>query len=331
MAEAGNISEIATKLSNDIFRHFFWQKNHKHDDNFTCCSSSHLKDKSQKKKDTHPGDVVFHYVDPYLGRRIYLHTDLKSYKVDSISSSALRAALKSLAMTVECARESAEWRTKYLIDDTEFHEIRGMLFVHNHDYKYSKSFYEQLRKVDLQNIPMESNIVLHYLGPQDIHRLYDISTDLIRLKGEDELPKDYTFYYPDMKMLKRQGDVWGQPATIETLSGPFVVIKHGSAANCQKGYLIYYNRPGNEVEEFEYLLDFLSHYQMLEHDEVIRVRVTNLDAHDDLKAIFNKAKTKYAKAWGFAPERMSILEKITIDRIASVASTYNPGDIGWRA
>lgn len=330
MSETANISEIAPKLSHDIFRHFLWEKNHKHDDNFPCCSSSHLKEKSQKKKTTHPGDVVFHYIDPYLGKRIYLHTDLKSYKADSITSAALRAALKSLAMTIECARQSAEWRNKYLIDDTESHEIRGMLFVHNHDYKYAHCFSEQIKKVNLNNIPMEANVLLHFLGPQDINRLYDISNDLIRLKGEGELPKDYTFYYPDQKMLKRQGDVWGQPATIESLSGPFVVIKHKKAENCEQGYIIYYNRPGVAVEEFEYLLDFLSHYQMLEQDEIIRIRTTRIDAHEDLKSIFNKAKIKYAKAWGFAPERMSILDKIKIDRIASVASTYNPGDMGWR-
>ncbi|WP_188792237.1 hypothetical protein [Dyella nitratireducens] len=331
MAETINISEIAAKLSHDIFRHFHWEKNHKHDDNFPCCNDAHLKGgKSKKKKDTHPGDVVFHYIDPYLGKRIYLHTDLKSYKAESISATALRGALKSLALTTECARESADWRAKYVMDDTESYEVRGMLFVHNHDYQYGKSFYEEIKKVDLGTLPLAANLVLHFLGPLDIQRLYNVANDLIRLKGEDELPKDYSFYYPDLKMLRRQGDVWGQPATIETMSGPFIVIKHKKADKCGQGYLIYYNRKGDSVEEFEYLLDCLSHYQMLDSGETLRIRVTSADAHSDLKSIFEKAKTRYAKAWGFAPERSEILDQIQIDRIASVATTYNPGDIGWR-
>ena len=331
MAETINIAEIAAKLSQDIFKHFHWEKNHKHDDNFPCRNDAHLTGgKSKKKKESHPGDVVFHYMDPYLGRRVYLHTDLKSYNANSIASNSLRSALKSLAMTIECARESEDWRAKYALDDTESSEVRGLLFVHNHDYQYAKSFYDEMKKLDLETLPLAANVILHFLGPSDIQRLYNIANDLIRLKGEDELPKDYSFYYPDLKMLRRQGDVWGQPATIETMCSPFIVVKHKKSDKSGQGYLIYYNRRGDSVEEFEYFLDYLSHYQMLDSGEVLRVRVTDAGASSEMKSIFQKAKTKYAKAWGFAPERTDILDQIKIDRIASVASTYNPGDMGWR-
>jgi hypothetical protein len=329
VSETINIAEIAVKISKDIFKHFLWKTHQKHDDNFKCINAEHLGN-GKKPKDTHPGDVVFFYEDPYLGKRIYLHTDLKSYAKDSINSTSLRSAFKSLCMTVECANESSEWRNKYSVDASELHEVRGMLFIHNHDNNYDKPFYEAIDKIDLQALPVAPGSIIHFLGPQDIQRLYSIGNDIIRLKSDDELPKEYTFYYPDLVMSRRQGDVWGQSATIESLTGPYIIIKHQATESYGAGYVIYYNRPGNSPEEFEYFIDSLSRYQMLESGEKIRIRVTNENAIDDLKSVFQIAKKKYVKAWGFDPAREAILDQIEIDRITSVTSTYNPGNMGWR-
>ncbi|MDN7909080.1 hypothetical protein [Burkholderia cepacia] len=329
MAETSNIGEIAAKISKDIFKHFLWETHPKRDDNFQCANESHVGE-GGKPKGTHPGDIVFHYDDPYLGKRIYLHTDLKSYASDSITATRLRGAFKSLCMTIECAKESAEWREKYSVDASEPHDVRGMLFIHNHDNGYEKSFYDAIDRIDLQKLPVAPGSILHFLGPHDIQRLYSIGNDIIRLKVEDDLPKEYTFFYPDLVMKRRQGDVWWQAATIETLTGPYIIIKHGAINGHGSGYVIYYNRSGDSPEEFEYFLDSLSRYQMLESSEKIRIRVTGEKAISDLKSIFHTAKKKYAKAWGFDPAREAILDKIEIDRVTSVASTYNPGDMGWK-
>lgn len=329
MAETKNIGEIAEKISKDIFKHFFWDTHPKRDDNFNCTNSEHKGDGGSPKK-THPGDVVFYYSDPYLGKTIYLHTDLKSYATDSITNTKLRNAFKSLCITIECAKESSDWRTKYSVDNSESHEVRGMLFVHNYDHDYEKCFYEAIDKISLESLPVSPGSILHFLGPHDIQRLYSITNDMMRLKAEEELPKEYTFYYPDQVMSHRHGDVWMQPATIESLAGPYLIIKHGPLENLSAGYLIYYNRPGSTPDEFVYFLDTLSRYQMLESDQRIRIRITHTDAIDDLKSIFDIAKKKYAKAWGFDPRRKKILDQIEIERITSVTSTYNPGDMGWR-
>lgn len=329
MAETINIANIAGKISKDIFKHFLWETHQKRDDNFKCANTNHLGE-GGNPKNTHPGDVVFFYEDPYLGKRIYLHTDLKSYAASSITAKSLRTAFKSLCMTIECAKESSDWRTKYSIDASEMHEVRGMLFIHNHDNGYDKSFYEAIVKIDLQALPVAPGSLLHFLGPHDIQRLYSIGNDIIRLKGETELPNEYTFYYPDLVMSRRQGDVWRQPATIESITGPYIIIKHRAEGNYPAGYVIYYNRRGESVDEFAYFLDTLSRYQMLESGEKIRIRITNVDAFTDLKSVFQTAKKKYAKAWGFDPAREAILDDIEIDRITNVTSTYNPGDMGWR-
>jgi hypothetical protein len=329
VAETANIGEIATKLSKELFKYFLWEKHQKHDDNFTCINKEH-KGKGGKSKATHPGDVVFSYPDPYLGKMLYLHTDLKSYAKNSITTSSLRTAFKSLGMTIECAKESSDWREKYSVLDSEPHEVRGLLFVHNHDHDYAKRFYEVIETISWQTLPVPPGTVIHFLGPHDIQRLYSIGNDIMRLKVEEELPSDYTFYYPDLVMFRRQGDVWGQAATIESLTGPYIIIKHRKTKTCTERFIIYYNRRGNSPEEFEYFLDSLSRYQMLESGQRIRIRITQPDAIDDLKSVFETAKRKYAKAWGFDHAREALLKEIEIDRITSVATTYNPGDMGWR-
>jgi len=331
VAETTNIAEIAVKISEDIFSHFLWNIHPMRDDNFACSSPDH---KGGKKEDTpkktHPGDAVFSYGDPYLGTTIYLHTDLKSYAKDSITSTSLRGAFRSLAMTIECANNSQDWRTKYSVDKAESHEVRGLLFVHNYDHGYEENFADAIGKIALENLPVAPNTYIHFLGPQDIQRLYNIGNDLVRLQHEKKLHEDYTFYYPDLVMLRRQGDVWGQPATIEALTGPYLIIKHKKTDKKPEGYVIYYNRSGSSVEEFEYFLDSLSRYQMLESGERISIRVTDANPDTNLKSNFHTAKKKYAKAWGFDPKREAILDQIDIDQVTSVTNTYNPGNMGWR-
>jgi hypothetical protein len=328
VAETINISEIASKVSKDIFQHFLWNIHPKRDDNFVCTNEAHTSEKGLLKA-THPGDVVFHYQDPYLQRRIYLHTDLKSYADDSISPKRLKSALQSLCMTIECANQSKNWRELYSVDSNNAHEVRGLLFVHNYTKGYARSFNDAIRGVKLNTLPLAPGTQLHFLGPEDILRLYSIANDIIRLSYASELPSNYSFYYPDLMLFRRHGDVWNQPATIESLTGPYLIIKHGPDKASGPGYLIYYSRPTTTPEGLQYFLDSLSRYQMLESGERIRVRCTS-SASTNIKSHLEIAKERYASNWGFEPARVAILNAIEIDVIASVTDTYNPGTTGWR-
>lgn len=330
MSETGPTSEIARRICEDIFGNFFWKFHPKSDDNFDCCDTAHRTPKDRQKL-THPADVVFYYDDPYLGIRIYLHTDMKSYKVDSISSTTLRSALKSLCLTVECARKSEHWRRLYSVPPDEQHDVQGFLFVHNHDHGYEGKFDEALSKVSIRALPVAVNTTLHFMGPADINRLYSISNDLMRLRSKKLLPEfDYTFYYPDLLLKRRNSDDWGQAATIETLMSPFIMIKHDSAEKIATGFLIYYNRDGSSIAEFEYFFDCMSRYQMLEHGQTLRIRSCFKRPHANMLSNFEAAKKKYAKAWGFDKARTKLLENATLETITSVTDTYTPGSIGWR-
>ncbi|MBN7822500.1 hypothetical protein [Bowmanella yangjiangensis] len=329
MSETVNIGEVAEKLSVDIFKHFFWSMHPKWNEKFQCSNPNH-KDSDGAQKSVHPGDVLFSYEDPYLGITTYLHTDLKSYDKKSITKTKMRDALKSLSIAIECARDSDSWRKLYSIDSSEDYEVKGLLFIHNHDHRYQGAFYDVMEKVGLESIPIPPNVYLHYLGPQDIQRLYSIANDIIRLMHAKEISSDYTFYYPDLVMRRRQGDVWSQPATVEALTSPYLIVQHKGTESAAAGYIVYYNRPGSSSSEFEYFLDSLSRYQMLESGKSLQVRVTCAAPDKEIQSNFRLAKERYAKAWGFEPVRQIILDEIKFTHITAVTNAYNPGWMGWR-
>ena len=330
MSETGPTSEIARKICDEIFGVFFWGMHPKSDDNFKCTNNNHRTPKDKQKK-THPADVVFFYDDPYLERKTYLHTDMKSYGVGSIKPDTLREALRSLCLTVECARQSEDWRKLYSVPDDESYEVEGFLFVHNHDKAHVNEFSEALSKVSLTALPIASDTVIHFMGPNDVLRLYSVANDMMRLKYSELLPKDnYTFYYPDLLLKRRRTDEWKQPATIELLMSPFFVIKHDATAKKSQGYLIYYNRSGATVNEFEYLFDSMSRYQMLENGLSLNIRCCYKGPDSAILSNFAAAKKKYAKSWGFDTRRTELLDSIKLEKISSMADTYTPGDMGWR-
>jgi hypothetical protein len=331
MAETVNVGEVAPKVAEDIFNHFFWKVHPKHDQNFDCVTTTHLTEgKQPKQKASHPADAVFYYQDPYRGRRIYLHTDFKSYGKETIGAIKVRSAIRSLAMSVECARTSAEWRQIYSVDESTDFDIHGFLFVYNHDHQFGDDFAKVIEATNLSTVDIAANIYVHYLGPADVNRLYSIGNDLIRLQHEKTLPPDYSFFYPDLFLWHRHGDVWGQPATIEALTAPYFFIKYAAKEKSPGGYLIYYNRPGSSVEEFIYFLDSLSRFQMLTSEDYIRVRVAHAKPHTNYNSNFHAAKERYAKAWGFDPSRTAILDNISIKPVVAVTSTYSAGNLGWK-
>lgn len=346
VAESENIGAIAEKISDEIFKWFGWNTHPLKNENFPCTNPEHTVKESRakratknangqsstpKQKKTHPGDVIFSYDDPYLGWPVYLHTDLKSYAKESVSTVKARAAIESLAMTVQCAQNSQQWREQYSVPDDKPFEIRGLLFVYNHDNKYEADFGDAIRKTDLGTIPVAPKVYIHFLGPEDINRLFTIANDLMRLQHQKTLPEKYSFYYPDLVTWRRQGDVFLQPATIEVLTAPYTIITYETGYKTPPGYLIYYNRPGSSADEFVYFLDSLSRYQMLEPNKLIRIRVVHKAASAHMQSYFKAAKDKYSQAWGFDESRTRILEDIQIEEVAAVFANYKGPQIGWRS
>lgn len=335
MAETANISLIANKIANDIFKVFFWEMHAQQDTNFACVSDEHRTENGTKKL-SHPGDVVFHYLDPYLNKRVYLHTDLKSYKKSTLQQSKIRDSLKSLAMTVECAAISESWRSKFLPIDTEVYEVRGLLFVANHDGKATDGFSRLLHGISKSNIQVAKGQTLHVLGPSEITSLFSIATDIKLRVHDKKLSPLYRFFYPDLTLWKRHtADDLRIGATIEMLLSPYFILRYpaitedGQTIN-PPGSLVYYSREGATVDEFVYLLDSLSRYQLVNSKDQIRIVAFKRERSSELKNNFEKAKNRYCQMWGFEGERASEIQAITIDSLCQISPNYSPDEIGWR-
>jgi hypothetical protein len=335
MAETANIAAVANKIASDIFKVFFWEMHHQQDSNFTCVTDDHKTETGQKKA-THPGDVVFHYFDPYLNRRIYLHTDLKSYKKSTIQQGKIRDSLKSLAMTVECAAISESWREKFLAIEGEAYEVRGLLFVANHDGKAIDRFGSFLKGISLAHIPVARGQIVHVLGPTEITTLFSIAADIKLAIADHKLSASYRFFYPDLTLWKRHtADDQRIGATIETLLSPYFILRHpaiqnGNATTLRPGSRVYYLRAGDTVEEFVYLLDSLSRYQLVNSREDIRIIAARGDRSPEFKNNFDKAKHRYCRMWGFENDRAMEIQSINIDSLAQLSPNYSPDEIGWR-
>jgi len=338
VAETANIAAIASRITHDIFNVFHWGTHSLNDTNFECVLPTHTASGDNEKK-THPGDVVFHYLDPYLNKRIYLHTDLKSYSKSTLKVGKIRDALRSLAMTVECASVSETWKRKYLLDSKESYEVRGLLFVVNHDNKAPASFTENLKKIATENLPIAKSQILHVLGPEDINNLYAIATDIQLTIQKKKLSSFYRFFYPDLTLWKRHTtDDERIGATIETLLSPYFILRHGAVVDEKDptqvlekpGSLVYYSRAGTTTDEFIYLLDSLLRYQLVNAKEQVRIRVVHRDRATDLKSNFERAKEQYCRSWKFQGDRESEIKDITIDSINQISANYSPEEIGWR-
>jgi hypothetical protein len=323
MAETGNIEQLAKIVSRDIFKWFKWNMCKPKDVNWDCESEHH-------KKKTHPSDVVFYYDDPYTGQTKYLNTDLKSYAAGSITKNSISGALKSLAMSVECANISESWQAKFLLDDVGFGDVSGLLFIYNHDAEYDQEFSELVSKLDFKEIPIAEENEIVVAGPDLIRRLYNVTNDMKILKADEQLtgPDDYTFFYPDLIRSRRCGDEWSKPATLEALTAPWLILKHPKGEEFQKGFVIYYHLSGETVEEFIYLLDAMSHYQMFSGDYSIRIRFTEPEIHAPTN--FEKAKHEYLKMWGNDAGRKEQMNNIEAEQITNFTVSFNPMAIGMR-
>jgi hypothetical protein len=325
MAETSNIAALAERISKEIFTWFKWRSRPLHDSNWECVLEHH-------DKGTHPSDVVFYYNDPYTGKILYLNTDLKSYKASSITKTQLEKALESLSLSVECANISQDWQQKFSLPHAGSSEVIGLLFVYNHDNSFDRhKFNSLLGKIKLSQLGIKERNKIVIFGPGTILDLFNIVHDLKDLFAENMMTRydNYTFFYPDLVMSKAHGDQWSHAASVEALTGPWIIIKHKEIPDqVKEGYLIYYMRDGSQVDEFVYFLDALSRFQMLLGDELIRIRLVN--AVGVAANNFNVAKDKFLVTWGQDKQRAKRLNEISVSSIPTRETSFNLVEIGMR-
>lgn len=293
MAETTNTAKLADIVSIEIFRWLKWGVSPVKDVNWSCEQS----EKHNGKK-SHPSDVVFYYEHPYSGKTIYINTDLKSYKSASISVNGVRNDIRSLAMAIDCALVSEDWQSKYSYNN-DISEVFGLLFLFNYDNSYKKDFLEILNKISLDSLGIERTQRVAVFGPETINYLINVVEDLRKVvqnkKQFDE--SAYDFYYPNMVQNKKHTlDFYA--ATIEAILSPYMIVKFKD--NHDKDYTIYYKEKGDTVEEFIYLIDTLSTYQILTPNNNVDLVFYEPEGSTKAMINFDHAKISYAQSWGLS-------------------------------
>ncbi|WP_163006124.1 hypothetical protein [Methylobacterium brachiatum] len=328
MAETLNIASMATKISNQIFSMFMWQKRGPTDHNWNCVK------KGEHGKETHPTDVVFFYDEPYRDVRTYFQTDLKSYQSGSIVRSKLEAAIRSLAEQISCAEVSEEYQKKYTHDHRTC-EIIGMLFVYNHDDGYDREFSGVLKHLKLEALDIPRDRRIFVLGPMEIRWLHNVSHDIQWLRGsseDDKLPgaEHCSYFYP-------QGDrgiqVLGSgrcAAILEVLTGPWIILRYRDEGSRHNGYIIYYRDDDASVDDFLYFIDYMRRYGMLADNDKIRIRYIENGAAT--ASTFQSAQQQYAELVAKSltdPDSLAAaVRKIVIEPVNSIATKFTDMQIG---
>jgi len=352
VAENGPIEELAKIVSSKIFERFKWSISGPCDQDFGCIDEENHKPLDKKQAHTHPVDVVFSYKDPYLNKTILLNTDLKSYSKGSINPDMIEKALTSLGYTISCAQYSPEWRDKYNICVGES-EVRGLLFVYNHDNDFDHDFYDffdppkpagrkrKPKAVKLDNIKVSDGQQIHIIEPKSISYMLSIIADMNELIRDNQFPREeYGFYYPQLTYHKVIVTDDYLPATIESLTAPFLIIKHDAVYSYDRelqkevevypaGYVVYYNRPGSTDMEFYYLFDLLTNYQILNGKNNIRIRIATKDRNDSIRSHFKRALQKYAFDWNYDDSAKEKLLSMDIYLVPTVKEFYSTESTSW--
>jgi hypothetical protein len=354
VAETDNIAKIAEVLAQKLFNRFLWFDTGGWNQNWKCVNADHVSIKRGRPKTvsssdestelsasatqpaekivkilTHPSDVVFYYDEPYRPIRTYINADLKSYKRGSITSTAIASAIESLALALECAELSQEWRDKF-VHDGKSYEIVGLLFIYNHDGEYDKDFDQLLAKVNHERLQIPERSRVLVFGPNHIRWLDNIRHDLSGLYSEHILPHEdlWSYYYPDL-VRKKKIQNSGRAATLEMLTSPYIVLSYPAVDSKLAGYIVYYRGVGSRAEEFLYLLDYLTHYQMVRPGIEIRVRMLAPD--ENAPARFVRAVDEYIENFdGQESDLANQLRSIKFDVMPQISSQFSLVKLGMK-
>lgn len=269
MGETGNIAKIAELVSKDIFQAFGWEISGSMNINWSCVKDEH-------GRATHPADVVYKYPEPYHNKVTFIHCDLKSYSKDSITKASIKSALKSLNESLSCAKVSSDWRDKFLTTEKRY-DIKGMLFVYNHDGEFSQEdqSFSTLLDESTKKLEIDEGNVIYVVGPSKINYLTNVSSNIKMLCAEKKLPFERSkigFYYPELDREKIYHNPGSLPLSIEKMCGSFHVMRYDKVDGDKiDGLDVYMQSNGSDTEQFMHILDFIRLNNCLQDATKIRI------------------------------------------------------------
>lgn len=322
MAETVNIATMADRLANEIFGVFNWKRIGPTNTNWACINPQH-------QKSTHPSDIVFFYDNPYRNDRTFVNCDLKSYAAATIDRHRIHKAAKDLAIAVSCAEQSAEWQGRFT-QPTSSPVISGLLFIYNHDGSYDEDFQRNIRDtLSPEALGLPKGAKLAIFGPADIHWLHNVADDILRMRGKKAIPEQCRYYYPNLVRSVNKQPTKAFAATIEMLTGPWITLEYETTiAPHHIGYVIYCRHQGRRVEEFQYLFDHLLHYNILENN--IPVTIKLFTTEPEAPSRFDIAKVQYIDDQNGGADFKDLLDSIKCETMTTIAAKFSDIAIGMR-
>lgn len=318
MGETQNISRMAELISGEIFSELFWMTKGPTNINWDCIIEEH-------KKNKHPTDVVFEYKNPYKNAFSYVLCDLKSYAKGSIDASNIAAAISSLNLTLECARESREWQDLYIQSGLN-HTINGMLFIYNHDGEYDKNF-STLLKNAFSRVKISRGNKIYILSPIDICYLKTITNHIKTLRGDSIISSksNCSFFYPSLSKERPAHAKLQRPCSLELIKSNVQILQQ--TVDALNNFFLFYRGYGDTREEFMYLFDYLCYYQIVENATSIEICAPY--ASPAAAAIFSSAKTDYIA--NREEDRFSDrINSIKFRPISNIVTQFSEIEIGMR-
>lgn len=323
MAETVNTSVIADLVFNELFSVLGW-KVHGPKNTSWDCTKRHKYNPPLHGK--HSTDAVFYYDDPYLASRIFVNLDFKSYAKSSLETIDITANAQRLANTVECANRSLDFQSKFHTPD-ESGQTVGMLFIHNHDNDYDASkFRSVMRRLPPDSIDIQRGRRLAIVGPDAIDYIASVVNDIQVTRSKLPTHKS-SFYYPHLVQRKAVNDV---AVSIESLLGPWQIVRYDGVLEGRPDtqYHMYIRSSGATSIEFEYLIDFMFTYQLLDRMSKVVLKLTN--ASQDASIKLDNAKTMCVGRYNGLAELHARLTQVSFQRVHKITMKYSEYDIGMR-
>ncbi|PHN85871.1 hypothetical protein CSB62_08060 [Vibrio splendidus] len=332
MGETTNIAAMAGKVADDLFSTFKWKRKIVQDNSWECVNPE-----EHAGKVDHPSDCVFFYRDPYDNEMKYVNTDLKSYAKRSITKPQIRDAMNSLTYATNCAQYNPHW--KGLFKPETSHTVHGMLFVYNHCATYNGSFADIVQDINQPDKGesrvnhLDGNGQVFVMSPYKVVELNSVVSDIQRMMGKQELPSEdqFCFFHPSEVLNKNHfSQDYEEPATLEVLFSSWIIIKHAATKKKEAGYVIYYMQDGNEVDEFVYLLDALSYYQVLNDKGSVRIKLVKKNKNAVLN--LREAVGHYFRNLGYSDERITEQQvRLAGETIDKVTPQFSDVEVGLMA
>lgn len=332
MAETINIAKIAEIVSCDLFGVFSWTRNKITNSNWKC---GHLKDHNTRSG-THSTDAVWYYDEPYENKRTYIQADLKSYARNTINKATLQTSLNHLAMAVDCAPDSPEWRNNYLLSEEGAggFQVVGLLFIYNHDGDFDSSFSSLLMNACNGTVfKMKPSTRLMVMGPKQIWELYSIASHIKQLNYDQSEKLIRTPFYPEGKIrqFRRLSSETDVATTIDTLFSDVISFKvkpESYDGDCQHLH-VYYRGMGATKEEFLHLIDSFFRYQTIETAKKIFIHHIVVDGASDVaSANFERARNEIAELYKVGTNKLDSLE---FETLPFVKPRFSATEIGMRS